>query len=725
MKKVDEKRINDLLSEMTLEEKIALIHGEGIFQTGGVPRLNIPPLKFSDGPMGVRKEFARDSFINIQTTDDCVSYLPSNSALASTWNRKLAYKMGKVLGAEARGRGKDVILAPGINIKRSPLCGRNFEYMSEDPRLVEEMTVPLIKGIQENDVAACVKHLAANNQETNRLSVDTYMDERTLREINLPGFKAAISRGESYTIMGAYNRLYGEHCSHSKYLLTKILREEWGYDGAVISDWGAVHDTKEAAESDLDVEMSIGPDFNNYYMADPLCKAVKSGRIKEEYIDKKVRNILRTMLRLNMLGDENKDRKPGTYNTPEHREMILECAEESVILLKNNDNILPLNKEKIKTLAVIGQNAERLHAGGGGSAEIKALYEISPLLGLKMELGGNVDVRYAKGYYVPPKEESKINWQQGSLAAAGGGDGPLKAQLKEEKINRKQEELLKEAVDLAGKTENVIIFAGLDHDYDTEGRDRKDMKLPYEQDRLIREVLKANPNTVVVIIAGSPVEMGSWSGKAKAILWTYYAGMEGGRALARVLLGDVNPSGKLAESFPRKLSDCPAHSLGEFGDYEKITYKEGVFVGYRYYDTHNVDVEFPFGHGLSYTTFEYRNMAVTVDETDKDDVAVNIRVNVKNTGKAAGAEVVQIYVADPVSYVPRPVHELKGFTKVYLEPGEEQTVTICLRKDSFGFYDENEHCFVAEPGEFEIQAGASSRDIRLKETIRLNRKYTY
>lgn len=724
MKKVDEKRINDLLSRLTLEEKISLIHGDGLFQTGGVPRLGIPPLKFSDGPMGVRNEFARDSWINIGTTDDYVSYLPSNSALASTWNRELAYKMGQVLGAEARGRGKDVILAPGINIKRSPLCGRNFEYMSEDPKVVEEMVVPLIKGIQENDVAACVKHLAVNNQETNRLEVDTYLDERTLREIYLPGFKAAISEGESYTIMGAYNRLYGEFCSHSKYLLTKILREEWGYDGAVISDWGAVHDTKEAAESDLDVEMSVGADFDNYYMANPLLEAVRSGQIKEEYIDKKIRNILRTMLRLKMLGEENKNRISGTYNSPVHQKMILECAEEAIILLKNEENILPLDKTKIKTLAVIGQNGERLHAGGGGSAEIKALYEISPILGLKMELGGNVCIKYAKGYYVPSKKERKKNWQQDSLNNKGEEE-MIKAQQTSEEIYRRQEELLKEAIDLAKETENVIIFAGLDHEHDVEGKDRKDMKLPYGQDRLIREVLKVNPNAVVVIIAGSPVEMGSWSEDAKTILWSYYAGMEGGRALAKVLLGDVNPSGKLAETFPKNHMDCPAHSLGEFGDYEKITYNEGIFVGYRYYDSHNIDVEFPFGHGLSYTSFEYGNLNVTTDDTDKDDIIVKIQANIKNTGSVPGGEVVQVYVADPESSVPRPIHELKGFTKVYLDPNEEQTVTICLRKDSFGFYNVDEHCFVVEPGEFEIQVGSSSRDIRLKETIHMNGKYMY
>ncbi len=730
MKRVDEKRIDDLLSQLTLEEKITMIHGEGIFQSGGVPRLGIPPVKFSDGPMGVRNEFALDSWINVGTTDDCVSYLPSNSALASTWSRDIAYKTGMVLGAEARGRGKDVILAPGINIKRSPLCGRNFEYMSEDPRVVEEMAGPLIKGIQEYDVAACVKHLAANNQESNRLEVDTYLDERTLREIYLPGFKAAIDKGESYTIMGAYNRLYGEHASHSKFLLTKLLRDEWGFDGAVISDWGAVHDTKEAAESGLDVEMSVGSDFDNYYMANPLLEAVKNGQMDEECIDKKVRNILRTMLRLNMLGEEQKQRISGTYNAPLHREIILECAEESVILLKNEDNRLPLKKENIKTLAVIGQNGERIHANGGGSAEIKALYEISPLLGLKMQLGGNVTVKYAKGCHVPTKIEKELNWQKDSLEKTYLTREEERLKLREQQLTQemkeKQEELLKEAVALAKETEEVIIIAGLDHEYDVEGKDRKDMKLPYGQDRLIREVLAVNPRAVVVIVAGSPVEMGSWSGDAKAIVWTYYAGMESGTALAKILLGVVNPSGKIAETFPKNHMDSPAHRLGEFGDYDRITYKEGVYVGYRYYDSHNIEIEFPFGHGLSYTSFEYSNLEVTADETDtKDDIQVKVRIKIKNTGTISGAEVVQVYVADLEASVPRPAHELKGFTKVYLRPGEEQVITINLHKDSFGFYDTGRRSFVAEPGDFEIQAGSSSRDIRLRKVLRLEKEYIY
>ncbi|MBH1941768.1 glycoside hydrolase family 3 C-terminal domain-containing protein [Mobilitalea sibirica] len=728
---VDETKIEELVSELTLEEKIAMIHGEGIFQTAGVKRLGIPPLKMSDGPMGVRKEFALKDWTNVGTTDDQVSYLPSNSALAATWNKDIAYKTGQVLGAEARGRGKDVILAPGINIKRSPLCGRNFEYMSEDPKLIEELVVPLIQGIQENDVAACVKHFAANNQETKRLWVDTYMDERTLREIYFPGFYAAIHQGESFTLMGAYNLLYGEHCSQSKFLLTKVLREEWEYDGAVISDWGAVHDTKQAALSGLDIEMSVGPDFDNYYMAKPLYNAVMNGEIEEAYIDTKIRNILRTMYRIKMLGDDRENRNTGTYNDMKHREIILEGARESIILLKNEEDRLPIKKKGLKSIAVIGQNAERVHSDGGGSAEIKALYEISPLLGLKMKLGGNVDIKYAKGYYVPTKEEKEHNWQQHSierekeLTEEEAKELEKKKQLVLEEINRQGELLLKEAVELAKESDEVIIIGGLDHEYDVEGQDRTDMELPYYQDRLIEEILKVNPKAVVVIMAGSPVEMNRWSDKAKAIVWCWYAGMEGGTALAEVLLGDMNPCGKLPETFPKYLNDSPAHKIGEFGDLNSITYKEGVFVGYRYYDTYDIETEFCFGHGLSYTTFEYQDLNVSVKEINKNDLKVMVEVIIKNTGAMDGAEVVQVYVADKEASIERPIHELKGFSKVFIKAGEEKKVVIILNKNAFGFYDVTSKCFKAEAGEFELRIGSSSRDIRFTKSIELKNSYLY
>ncbi len=737
MKKVDEGRIEQLLAELTLEEKIAMIHGEGIFQTAGIERLQIPPLKMSDGPMGVRKEFALKDWKNIYQTEDKVSYLPSNSALASTWNRELAYETGKVLGAEARGRGKDVILAPGINIKRSPLCGRNFEYMSEDPKLIEELVVPLIKGIQENDVAACVKHFAANNQETERLWVDTEMEERTLREIYFPGFKAALDRGESHSLMGAYNMLYGEHCSQSKYLLNTILREEWGYDGAIISDWGAIHDTKAAVESELDIEMSVGPDYDDYYMANPLLEAVRKGEIGEELIDRKIRNILRLMLRLNMLGEESRNRNTGTYNAPEHREAVLKAARESIILLKNEEGRLPIERKGLKKLAVIGQNAVQLHSGGGGSAEIKALYEISPLLGLKLKLGGNTEVKFALGYDIPKEQEKELNWQQHSLEKLSEEQKRVeeeKWRQTQEEAAKEREKLFQEAVSLAKECDEVIFIGGLNHDFDVEGGDRKDLKLPYGQDELIQAILEVNPKAVIVMIAGSPVEMKAWSGKAKAILWSYYAGMEGGNALAEVLLGEVNPSGKLAETFPKELSDSPAHKLGDFGDQKKLTYRDGVFVGYRYFDTRQVEPEYAFGHGLSYTDYEYKNFKITIEEKsnespgtteEADNLCVRLTFTIKNIGNRDGSEVAQVYISGRSSLVERPVHELKGFTKVFIKAGEEARAEILLDKTAFGYYASNKKCFYAEPGQYEISIGSSSRNIRLTDSIALSKEYSY
>ena len=710
--------VDELLKEMTLKEKVSMIHGSGLFRTEGIERLGIPPLITSDGPMGVRNEFEDASWKTIGNSDDFVTYLPSNTALAATFNRELAYEAGKVLGCEARGRGKDVILAPGINIQRSPLCGRNFEYMSEDPKLIEEIVVPFIQGIQENDVAACVKHFAANNQEIERLWVDTYMDERTLREIYLPGFYAAISKGNSYTLMGAYNRLFGEHCSESKYLLTKVLREEWGYDGTVISDWGAVHNTKNAAESSLDIEMSVTDNFNEYFMADPLIKAVENGEISEEHIDKKVKNILRLMYRLKMIGSKKEERMSGTYNTPKHHEVVLNTAREAIVLLKNEEKRLPIKTTGLKKIAVIGHNAEKVHANGGGSSEIKALYEISPLMGIKKLLGGNVKVEYAKGYYVPEKEDhSELNWQEASL---------LSHDERMEEIKRQQKLLREEAVALAKEVDEVIIVGGLNHDYDCEGWDRSDLLLPYAQEELINAVLEVNANAVIVMITGAPVSYQAFVNKAKAILWTSYIGMEGGTALAEVLFGKVNPSGKLPMTIPKSLNDSPAHVYGEYGTKESVTYKEGLLVGYRYFDTKEVEPEFCFGHGLSYTTFECKDLLVSVDElTNENDLRVSLSMSVKNTGDIYGGETIQVYIKDMESSLIRPVHELKEFKKVFLAPSKEEMICFELHKEAFSFYDDTKSCFVVEPGKFIIEIASSSRDVSLQGEITIENSYTY
>ena len=621
-----ESRIDKVLRALTLEEKIKMIHGAGLFQTGAVERLNIPPVKMSDGPMGVRNEFQNDAWKPVGLSDDYVTYGPSNSALAMTWNRALAKKVGTVLGEEARGRGKDVILAPGINLKRTPLCGRNFEYFSEDPYLIAELAVPMIGGIESADVGACVKHFALNSQETQRLWVNVELDERTLRELYLPAFEAAVKRAKVKSLMGAYNLFRGEHCCQSKALLGDILRGEWGYDGMVVSDWGAVHDTKAAAESALDVEMSVTNDFDDYFMANPLLRAVRKQEIDEACIDEKVRNILRFMIRVKMITIEensslvtvNAKRSKGSYNTPEHREAVLEAARESVVLLKNDGGLLPLSEKHVKKLLVIGENASRLHANGGGSAEIKALYEISPLMGLKKMLGGNCDVAYAQGYYVPKKQETDKNWQEDSLEQKDGAGRnelglPVTDAQKQEAARLQEEALL-----LARQYEYIIFVGGLNHDFDVEGQDRTTLELPYGQDALIAKLLAVNPNMIVVMQAGNPVEMGKWVNAARAVVWTGYCGMEGGTALAEVLFGKVNPSGKLAETIPQTLEMTPVSVLGSHvgsrsseqeqrktGVRLQQTYTEGVFVGYRYYEKYQVPVQFCFGHGLSYTQFTY------------------------------------------------------------------------------------------------------------------------
>ena len=709
-----EVQINELLGQLTIEEKIGMIHGAGLFRTEGVERLDIPPVYMSDGPMGVRAEFADAEWRSIGTTEDFTSYLPCNSAIASTWNRELAGKAGQVLGEEARGRGKDVILAPGINIKRSPLCGRNFEYMSEDPRLIEEMAVPLIKGIQENDVAACAKHFAANGQETERLWVDTIVDERTLQEIYYPGFRAAVEKGGIFSLMGAYNRLNGEHCCTGKKLLNEVLREQWKYDGTVISDWGGVHDTVLAAESGLDIEMNVKYEFHEQYMADALLEKVCAGEIAEALVDEKVRNILRMMLRLHMIGEGKEQRKTGTYNTKEHQEALLDAARESVILLKNEGGALPLGGQNGKRVAVIGQNGAAVHSNGGGSAEIKALYEISPLMGIQKLLGGNVKVSYAPGYYIPKGESTELNWQANSLEKQVENDSVGNDKVSSEQ-KAKNEELKKEALLLAKECDAVIFVGGLNHDYDLEGKDRADMRLPYGQDELIEELLSERPDTIIVLYAGSPVEM-PWADRAKAILWSYYAGMEGGTAIAEILFGNVNPSGKTAETFIRNVSQCPAHTIGTFGKEDCVEYKEGIMVGYRYYDTENTDVLYCFGHGLSYTDFVYSDLKIQSAEKrmeDKEQILCEISLKVKNTGGMDGKETVQLYVAPKETAMKRPAHELKAFEKIALKAGETGNVMFRLGKKDFSYYSQDAQDFVLAKGEYELQAASSSRDIRL------------
>ncbi len=720
------KKAEELTGKLTLDEKIGMVHGAELFSTKGVERLGIPPLKMSDGPMGVRQEFQPTTWQTVGLSDDYVTYLPCNSALASTWNRELAYETGSVLGEEARGRGKDVILGPGVNIKRSPLCGRNFEYFSEDPYLAKEMAVPYIQGVQNWDVAACVKHFAANNQETERLWVDVEIDEKALREIYLPAFHDAVTKGGAYTLMTAYNMVNGTHCYADEHLLKDILRKEWKYDGTIISDWGGVHDTEMAANSELDIEMSVTDNFDEYFLAEPLKKKIKAGEIEEKVLNEKVIHILMLMMRLHMIdgAEEQRSRKAGSYNTPEHRKSALQVARESVVLLKNEDERLPLKAKEMKKLLLIGENAECVHSNGGGSAEIKALYEITPLMGIKTLLGGNTEVTYVPGYKRDDvAADSDKNWQETSLEDGGGSIKEIKSTV-DEAVKNERKRLREEAAELASKYEQVILIGGLNHEHDSEGNDRADMRLPYEQDELIQEVLKANPQTVIVMMGGSPVEMGAWISDAKAVVWNWYSGMEGGRALAEVLFGNVNPSGKLPETFYKKHTDCSAHVIGEFPGDTKVRYKEDVFVGYRYNDTFKIEPQFCFGHGLSYTTFTYEKASVFEEENQKaekccgeeqkltnilpkEENQIIVCCEVKNTGNVAGKEIVQVYLASKNREENEPIQQLKGFAKTeLLQPGEMQTVEIKVEVPGKINLEELKK-------EYEIRIASSLEDMRI------------
>ncbi len=685
------KRIDNLVEQMTLEEKIGMVHGCDLSFTKGVERLGIPPLAMTDGPVGVGTTCALSPdvafpIVNVSHNDDFSTSFPCLTAIAATWNEKMAYKNGKALGNEVRGRGRDVSLSPAINIHRTPLCGRNFEYFSEDPYLVSRMTVNFIKGLQKNDISCCVKHFVANNQEENRASVNVEMDDRTLHEIYLPGFKAAVIEGNAYSIMAAYNKLRGHHCCQSKYLLTELAREEWGFDGIFITDWGGLHDTKEGIEAGMDIEMACSPYFDNYYFAKPLQKMIESGEIKEELLDNMIKRILKVMFKLKMFDPDN--RKKGAYNAPENRKDSYKVARESIVLLKNDKNILPLSEKQVKKLAVIGENAEYLHAGSGGSSGVRALYEINPLMGLKMFLGGNVKVEYAQGY------------------SSNEGDP------------KKLQKLAEEAYELAAKHDIVIYVGGLNHPFESESYDRKDMKLPYGQDELIKKLLEINPDTIIVNMSGAPVEMREWIDSASTVVQYWYSGSEGGTALAEVLFGKVNPSGKLPTTFPKSLEDTPVSRFGEYPGDETVHYNEGIFVGYRYYDTYDVEPEFCFGHGLSYTTFEYDDLKVEAKRTEqRDGITVDVSLKVTNTGCMAGAEVVQLYVSDPECSVPRPSKELKGFRKVYLKPGETKKVKLTLSTEDFCYYSNEKSDWVYEDGDFDLLIGSSLRDIRLKARI--------
>lgn len=702
-----EERVEDALQRMTLEEKVGVLHAQSKFCSRGVQRLGIPELWTTDGPHGIRPEVLWDEWEQAAwTNDSCVAF-PALTALAATWNPELAELYGLSLGEEALYRGKDVVLGPGVNIYRTPLNGRNFEYMGEDPLLASRMVVPYIKGLQSNGVAACVKHYALNNNEVNRHTSNVIVDDRTLYEIYLPAFKAAVTEGGAWSIMGSYNLYQNQHGCHNKRLLCDILRDEWGFDGVVISDWGGTHDTAEAVENGLDLEFGSWTNgltngrsnaYDNYYLADPYLKLLREGKADMATLDNKVRNVLRLIFRTAMKSDKGF----GSLCSDEHYAAARRIGAEGIVLLRNKGNLLPLDPSKPQNILVVGENAVKMMTVGGGSSSLKVQRETSPLDGLRAQAPAGSTVVWERGYVGDPTGEYN--------GVTSGQD------LSE---SRSADRLIADAADAARRADVVIFVGGLNKatGQDCEDSDRESLALPYNQDAVIEALVAANPRTVVVNVSGNAVAM-PWADKVPAILQAWFLGSESGNSLADVIFGHVNPSGKLPMTFPVRLDDVAAHAVGEYpgtkradSDIVDIRYNEGVLVGYRWFDTKKIRPLFAFGHGLSYTTFGYGKLSADASKIGPDG-ALTLSVDVTNTGSRAGAETVQLYISDTKASVKRPAKELKNFAKIYLEPGQTKTVTFTVRPSDLAFFDAGAHAWKAEPGEFRAHVGAASDDIR-------------
>ena len=710
-----EERVEDALSRLTLEEKVALTHAQSKFCSPGVARLGIPEFWMTDGPHGIRPEVLWDEWEQAGwTNDSCVAF-PALTCLAASWDPEIARLYGKSIGEEARYRNKTVLLGPGVNIYRSPLNGRNFEYMGEDPYLAGKMVVPYVQGVQQNGVAACVKHYALNTQEVNRHTTNVIVDNRALYEIYLPAFKAAVQEGNAWAIMGSYNLYKNQHGCHNQYLLNDILKGEWGFDGVVVSDWGGVHNTQEAITNGLDMEfgswtngLSNGASnaYDNYYLADPYLKLIREGKVGTKELDDKVRRILRLAYRTTM----DRNRPYGSLCSEAHFAAARSIGEEGIVLLQNRNDLLPIDLNRAKRIVVIGENAIKMMTVGGGSSSLKVKYELSPLDGIRKRVGDQAEVIYARGYVGDP---------------SGEYNGVKSGQDLED--SRSPEELIAEAVAVAKEADYVIFIGGLNKSahQDCEDADRKELGLSYGQDKVITALAKANKNLIVVNISGNAIAM-PWVKEVPAIVQAWYLGSEAGSAIASVLTGDVNPSGKLPFTFPASLQDVGAHKLGEYpgtprSDGSPIVdqkYNEGIFVGYRWADKEKTKPLFSFGHGLSYTTFAY-GKAIADKKVMGQDETLTITLPVTNTGSREGSEVIQLYISDLKSSLPRPVKELKGFSKVKLAPGETREVTFTIGKEALSFFDDTRHEWVAEPGKFEAWIGASSTDIRNKVAFKL------
>ena len=716
---ISSEKIEGLLTKLTLKEKLALIHASSSFTSGGIPRLNIPEIAMSDGPHGVRPEQGR-SWSRVENADDQATYLPTGITLASTWNKSLGVQYGRVLGSEAKERNKNIILGPGINIIRSPLNGRNFEYLSEDPYLTAQMAIGYVSGVQENGVAACAKHFVANNQETNRSSVDAQVSKRALHEIYLPAFKSVVQDANVWSIMGSYNKVNGQFATHHEYLVNAILKNEWGFDGVLISDWASVKDTKEALLFGTDIEMGTelvksfdNPDYDGFYLADAAEKMIESGEVEESVVDDKVRRILKLMMRSTVLAEYGK----GSRNTEEHQKTALQVAQEGIILLKN-DQILPIKSTEKKTIAVIGHNAIRKFASRGGSSQVNALYEITALEGIQKIAGDQYKIVFSEGYE-PYFDENNFRKDNVQTAAQTKVNDVKVAASK--KSNQK---LVKDAVAIAKKADYVIFVGGWIHGFegypwgegtfDSEARDKVNLKLTFGQEELIQELTKVNKNVISVLYGGSQVEMNNWLPKVKAYIHTWYPGMEGGTALAQILFGEVNPSGKLPVTFANSHNDYPSHKIGEFPGSASVDYKEDIFVGYRYFATENINVPFSFGFGLSYTNFTFSNLKTSKDKSD-----IIVTCDITNTGKMAGYEVLQLYLHQKNPSVKRPKIELKGFEKTWLEPNQTKTISFTLKEDAFKLFNEELTNWILENDDYTILIGNSSTHTPLKTTIKL------
>lgn len=697
-----EEKVESTLSQMTLQEKVAMTHAQSKFSSAGVPRLGIPELWHTDGPHGIRPEVLWDDWDQAGWTNDSCTAFPALINLAATWNREMSALYGDCIGQEARYRKKDILLGPGVNICRTPLGGRTFEYMGEDPYLAAQMVVPYVKGVQQNGVAACVKHFAVNNQEMRRTATNSVVDDRTMYEIYLPAFKAAVKEGGAWAIMGSYNLWNGEFNCHNHRLLNDILKGEWGFDGVVISDWGGCREDDAAITGGLDIEMGTWTNglrgaasngYDEYHLANPYLERLRDGRATEEVLNDKVRRILRTVYRTSMSDTPHY----GSFTSPEHFQAARDIAADGIVLLKN-DGALPLNPSEGSKVLLIGENAYKMMVVGGGSSNLKTKYEVIPLEALREAFDGKADVVWERGY-VGDTTTVYNRVVTGQVL----------------KDSRSPEKLLQDAVSAAKEADYVLYIGGLNKSFyqDNEGTDRFDITLPYCQNELIDALAEVTPNLVVVNISGSPVAM-PWAGKVNAIVQAWYGGSESGHALADVLTGKVNPSGKLPFTMPLATADGPLKSPRQYPgiqeegkEWWQEYYTEGIFVGYRWYDTKGIAVQYPFGHGLSYTSFEISDASVK-----KSGKGFKVSATLKNTGERAGAEVVQLYIRDSEASVERPSKELKGFEKIYLEPGASRRLEFSIGQEALSFFDADAHRWVAEPGEFHALLGTSSADIR-------------